>query len=121
MMTSLVHSQTLSNDKCVIPCSTLKNALKIKVQHDYCFNQLTITRDSILLMNSISLQKDSIISNKNKEIILLEKNIIEEKKIATVHEQKAIFYKEEADKQTRLKMLSFGGGILSVVLSILFL
>ena len=35
MMTSLVHSQTPSNDNCIVPCSTLKNALKLKVEYDY--------------------------------------------------------------------------------------
>jgi hypothetical protein len=121
MMTSLVHSQTPSNDNCVVPCSALKNALKVKVQYDYCYNQLSVTRDSILLLDSISLQKDTIIFNKNKEIILLEDNIVQVKKIATEHEQRANFYKGEADKQKRLKNISIGGGILGVLLSILFL
>ena len=59
--------------------------------------------------------------NKNKEIILLEDNIVQVKKIATEHEQRANFYKGEADKQKRLKNISIGGGILGVLLSILFL
>jgi hypothetical protein len=66
-------------------------------------------------LDSISLQKDTIIFNKNKEIILLEDNIVQVKKIATEHEQRANFYKEEADKQKRLKNISIGGGILGVV------
>jgi superfamily II DNA/RNA helicase len=110
-----VHSQTPSNDNCVVPCSALKNALKVKVQYDYCYNQLSVTRDSILLLDSISHQKDTIIFNKNKEII------VQVNKIATEHEQRANFYKGEADKQKRLKNISIGGGILGVLLSILFL
>ncbi len=84
MMTSLVHSQTPSNDNCIVPCSTLKNALKVKVQYDYCYNQLSVTRDSILLLDSISLQKDTIILNKNKEIILLEDNVVQINKIRNI-------------------------------------
>jgi len=116
-----VYSQTASNNDCIVPCSALKNALKLKVEYDYCYNQLKIVRDSISLLDSINCQQDTIILNKNKEIILLEDNIVQVNKIATEHEQRANFYKGEADKQKRLKNISIGGGILGVLLSILFL
>jgi hypothetical protein len=121
MMISSVHSQTPSNDNCIVPCSALKNALKLKVEYDYCYNQLRITRDSISLLDSINSQKDTIILNKNKEIILLEDNVKQVKKIATEHEERGNFYKSEVDKQKRIKNISIGGGILGVILSILFL
>ena len=121
MMTSLVHSQTPSNDNCIVPCSTLKNALKLKVEYDYCYNQLKISRDSISWLEIINLQKDTIILNKNKEISLLNDNIIQKDKIVTEHSNRAEFYKKEVAKQRRLKLLSIGSGILGVVASILFL
>ena len=121
MMISSVHSQTPSNDNCIVPCSALKNALKLKVEYGYCYNQLRITRDSISLLDSINSQKDTIILNKNKEIILLEDNVKQVKKIATEHEERGNFYKSEVDKQKRIKNISIGGGILGVILSILFL
>ena len=121
MMISSVYSQTPSNDNCIVPCSALKNALKLKVEYDYCYNQLRITRDSISLLDSINSQKDTIILNKNKEIILLEDNVKQVKKIATEHEERGNFYKSEVDKQKRIKNISIGGGILGVILSILFL
>jgi hypothetical protein len=58
---------------------------------------------------------------KNKEIILLENNVTQIKKIAAEHEERGNFYKSEVDKQKRLKNIAIGGGILSVILSILFL
>jgi hypothetical protein len=121
MMTSLVHSQTPSNDNCIVPCSALKNALKLKVEYEYCVNQLKIARDSIYLLENINLQKDSIILNKNKEISLLNDNIVQKDKIVTEHSNRAEFYKKEVAKQRRLKLLSIGSGILGVVASILFL
>jgi hypothetical protein len=121
MMTSLVHSQTPSNDNCIVPCSTLKNALKLKVEYDYCYNQLKISRDSISWLEIINLQKDTIILNKNKEISLLNDNIIQKDKIVTEHSNRADFYKKEVGRQKRLKLLSIGSGILGIVASILFL
>jgi hypothetical protein len=121
MMMSSVYSQTASNNDCIVPCSALKNALKLKVQYDYCYNQLSVTRDSILLLDSINHQKDTIILNKNKEISLLNDNIIQKDKIVTEHSNRADFYKKEVVRQKRLKLLSIGSGILGVVASILFL
>ena len=121
MMMSSVYSQTASNNDCIVPCSALKNALKLKVEYDYCYNQLKIVRDSISLLDSIKCQQDTIILNKNKEIILLENNVTQIKKIAAEHEERGNFYKSEVDKQKRLKNIAIGGGILSVILSILFL
>jgi hypothetical protein len=121
MMTSSVYSQTPSNDNCIVPCSALKNALKLKVEYDYCYNQLKISRDSISLLEIINLQKDTIILNKNKEIFLLNDNIIQKDKIVTEHSNRADFYKKEVVRQKRLKLLSIGSGILGVVASILFL
>ena len=121
MMTSSVYSQTPSNDNCIVPCSALKNALKLKVEYDYCYNQLKISRDSISLLEIINLQKDTIILNKNKEIFLLNDNIIQKDKIVTEYSNRADFYKKEVVRQKRLKLLSIGSGILGVVASILFL
>jgi len=121
MMTSSVYSQTPSNDNCIVPCSALKNALKLKVEYDYCYNQLKISRDSISLLEIINLQKDTIILNKNKEISLLNDNIIQKDKIVTEHSNRADFYKKEVVRQKRLKLLSIGSGILGIVASILFL
>ena len=100
-MTSFLHSQTVSNDNCIVPCNTLKNALKLKIEFEKCNTQL------------------SIMFNKDKEIILLTDNVLQTKKIATEHANKANFYKNEADRQKRLKLLSIGSGILGVVASIL--
>ena len=121
MMTSLAHSQTPSSDNCIVPCSALKNALKLKVEYEYCVNQLKIARDSIYFLENFNLQKDSIILNKNKEISLLNDNIVQKDKIVTEHSNRAEFYKKEVAKQRRLKLLSIGSGILGVVASILFL
>ena len=46
--------------------------LKLKVKYDYCYNQLKIARDSISLLDSVNCQQDTIILNKNQEIILTE-------------------------------------------------
>ena len=121
MMMSSVYSQTASNNDCIVPCSALKNALKLKVEYEYCVNQLKIARDSIYFLENINLQKDSIILNKNKEISLLNDNIVQKDKIVTEHSNRAEFYKKEVAKQRRLKLLSIGSGILGVVASILFL
>jgi hypothetical protein len=118
-MTSFLHSQTVSNDNCIVPCNTLKNALKLKIEFEKCNTQLSIVRDSVLVLNQINLQKDTIVVNKDKEISLLNDNVLQTKKIATEHADRADFYKKEVDKQKRLKLLSIGSGILGIVASIL--
>jgi hypothetical protein len=73
----------------------------------------------VLVLNQINLQKDTIVVNKDKEISLLNDNVLQTKKIATEHADRADFYKKEVDKQKRLKLLSIGSGILGIVASIL--
>ena len=67
-MTSFLHSQTVSNDNCIVPCNTLKNALKLKIEFEKCNTQLSIVRDSILVLNQINLQKDTIMFNKETDL-----------------------------------------------------
>lgn len=120
-MTSLVHSQTVSNNDCIVPCVTLKNALKVKVELEYCSNQLSLVRDSIHIMDKMLLQKDTLIMNKDKEIIFLNDNVKQTNQLAMEQAGRAEYYYDESQKQKRLKYLSIGGGILMVIASILFL
>jgi hypothetical protein len=80
------NSQTLLNDSvCCVPCYTLKNALILKQDYDLLKSELNISRDSINIYTKINFQKDSIIFDQrniikgNGDIIMIKNSILNEK------------------------------------------
>jgi ribosome biogenesis GTPase A len=74
MMPLLVSSQTLSTEDLVtVPAKTLKNALIVKNERDYLKNQITVVRDSVNILVTITNNQDSIIKNQDTSISLYKK------------------------------------------------
>jgi len=80
------NSQTLLDDStCCVPCYTLKNALILKQDYDLLKTELNLSRDSINIYTNISLQKDSIVLDQrniikeNGDIITVKNSILSEK------------------------------------------
>ncbi len=80
-MPLLVSSQTLSTEDLVtVPAKTLKNALIVKNERDYLKNQITVVRDSVNILVTITNNQDSIIKNQDTSISLYKKIDIDRQK-----------------------------------------
>ena len=111
-------SQTLSKDSCIVPVSTLRNALVVLHQRNNCYQEIKIVRDSVLITNQQLLLKDSIISNKNQTINLYIDS--EKKYVETVKLKESIAeeYKKAYIRQRNLKWGGFAVGALGVIFAI---
>jgi len=123
MGTLLMNSQTLSNDStCCVPCITLKKALLLKNDYTYLKNQIKITRDSVFILNNITLNQDTIIKTQGRQITLFKQNEISYKKLIVNKDEEIILFKKEIKKQKKAKIVSYivGGSclILSFILVI---
>ena len=123
MGTLLMNSQTLLNDStCCVPCITLKKALLLKNDYTYLKNQIEITRDSVSILNSITLNQDTIIKTQGRQITLFKQNEISYKKLIVNKDEEIILFKKEIKKQKKAKIVSYivGGSclILSFILVI---
>ena len=97
-MPLLVSSQTLSTEDLVtVPAKTLKNALIVKNERDYLKNQITVVRDSVNILVTITNNQDSIIKNQDTSISLCKK--------IDIDRQKQLEYKDNiiTDYQKRIK------------------
>lgn len=117
-----VYSQTsskTSNDSCIVPVSTLKNALIVLRQRDNLKKQLEISRDSISILSDMCSVKDSIINNQKTVIDLYVKN--ELNYVETIKTKDVIVeeYKKKYIKQKNLKIAGFGVGALGIIIAIL--
>ena len=99
-MPLLASSQTLSTEDLVtVPSKTLKNALIVKNERDYLKNQITVVRDSVNILVTITNNQDSSIKNQDTSISLY-------KKIDT-DRQKQLEYKDNiiTNYQNQIKKL----------------
>ena len=111
-------SQTSSKDSCIVPVSTLRNALVVLHQRNNCYQEIKIVRDSVLITNQQLLLKDSIISNKNQTINLYIDS--EKKYVETVKLKESIAeeYKKAYIRQRNLKWGGFAAGALGIIFAI---
>ena len=80
-MPLLVSSQTLlTEDLVTVPTKTLKNALIVKNERDFLKNQITVVRDSVNILVTITNNQDSIIKNQDTSISLYKKIDIDRQK-----------------------------------------
>lgn len=121
-MMSPIYSQksspTLSKDSCIVPVSTLRNALVVLHQRNACYEQIAIVRDSVSIMGQQLLVKDSIISNNNKTINLYIDNEKKYNEIIKLKESIAEEYKKAYIRQRNLKIGGFAVGALGVIFAI---
>ena len=121
MMTSFLSSQNLSSNKdCIVPCSTLRQALIVKSSYDLCSNQLKVVRDSVFLMSQIIGHMDTLIINKDTTIKHLETNVKVWHEIANENGARAEYYHDQASKQKKQKIFAIIIGRVTTLLSIMF-
>ena len=108
----LASSQTLSTKEeyCSVPCHTLKNALIVKNERDFLKNQITVVRDSVNILVTITNNQDSIIKTQDASISLY-------KKIDT-DRQKQLEYKDNiiTNTQNQIKKLKLKFIVSSIAL-----
>ena len=112
-------SQTSSKDSCIVPVSTLRNALVVLHQRNNCYQEIKIVRDSVLITNQQLLLKDSIIGNNNQTINLYIDS--EKKYVETVKLKESIAkeYKKAYIRQRNLKWGGFAVGALGIIFTII--
>ena len=112
-------SQTSSKDSCIVPVSTLRNALVVLHQRNNCYQEIKIVRDSVSIMSQQVLLKDSIIGNKNQTINLYIDS--EKKYVETVKLKESIAeeYKKAYIRQRNLKWGGFAVGALGIIFAII--
>lgn len=118
MMTLSGLSQTPSTDRCIVPCSTLRNALIEHEQFILINNKNKVLRDSIFLIEKEILQKDTIILNKNGEIKKLENDVQTNENKYNEEKKRADHYKTEWEKQRLYKWVGYALTVVTVFLSI---
>jgi hypothetical protein len=118
-MISQSYSQTNSND-CIVPCATLKNAVKTKYELERAEMRISILRDSVKKMDKIIFEQDTIISNKNGEISNLKEKVKYTDSISVQNKVRGDFYKSEYDGQVRSKWIAIIIGSVTTVCSLIF-
>ena len=110
-------SQTLLNDStCCVPCKSLKKALIVKTERDYLKNQLSVTRDSLRIQDTIITSLDTLVKVKDKQISFYEQNQLNYKKIISYKDIEIQLYIEKYNNAVKMRKLGFGVGILGVII-----
>ncbi len=110
-------SQTLLNDStCCVPCKSLKKALIVKTERDYFKNQLSVTRDSLRIQDTIITSLDTLVKVKDKQISFYEQNQLNYKKIISYKDIEIQLYIEKYNNAVKMRKLGFGVGILGIII-----
>ena len=114
------NSQTLSSTstECVVPCKALKNALLLKEEYDLKKTQLWIATDSIRYLREIVVNKDELISNKDKEIFLMKSNEEAYKGIVKEKDSQISEYKRKYKSAKVQQYAGYGFGVVAVVVGL---
>jgi len=116
---SLSYSQNNTND-CIVPCSTLKNAVKTKYELERSESKVSILRDSVKSMGKIIFEQDTIIQNKNGQIFNLNEKVRFTDSVSTQNKIRGDFYKSEYNSEVRNKWIAIILGSFTTVCSLIF-
>jgi hypothetical protein len=115
-----LSSQTLLNDStCCVPCIALKKALVVKTERNYLKDQLEVTRDSIVILDKIVFNQDSIIKIKDAQIALYVKNEGDYKQLIENKDKEVTLYKNEYKTALKRRNLGYISGILGIISGLL--
>lgn len=120
------YSQTNSNNKpkdtmVLVPISSLKKALIVLEEKNYCNNQLEIARDTIKTQSQLITNLDTIIKNQSLVVVLLKDNVKKYEKVIENKDTEIKVYQDLYKKEKKTKKLVIGGGSVLLLLSIIFL
>ena len=115
-----LSSQTLLNDStCCVPCIALKKALVVKTERNYLKDQLGVTRDSIIILDKIVFNQDSIIKIKDAQIALYVKKEGDYKQLIENKDKEVTLYKNEYKTALKRRNLGYISGILGIISGLL--
>lgn len=119
-MSLVSSSQTLSSTstECVVPCKALKNALLLKEEYDLKKTQLWIATDSIRYLREIVVNKDKLISNKDREIFLMKSNEEAYKGIVKEKDNQISEYKRKYKSAKVQQYVGYGFGVVAAVVGL---
>ena len=119
-MSLVSSSQTLSSTstECVVPCKALKNALLLKEEYDLKKTQLWIATDSIRYLREIVVNKDELISNKDREIFLMKSNEEAYKGIVKEKDNQISEYKRKYKSAKVQQYVGYGFGVVAAVVGL---
>ena len=113
-------SQTLLNDStCCVPCKSLKKALLVKTERDYLKNQIGVTRDSVVILDSIVKTQDTMLSARKQQNLLYKKNEEDYKKIIENKDKEVTLYKNEYKTALKRRNLGYISGLLGIISGLL--
>jgi hypothetical protein len=119
---SQIYSQTnlqTSDEKVIVPVSTLKNALIVLEQRNYCYSNLEIVRDSVTNLSEIIKNKDTVIFNQTSIIGYKDSIITNYDKIVKNKDSEIKIYKNLYRKEKMFKWGGFSGVIVLLGLLII--
>ena len=116
---SQLYSQTPSNN-CVVPCVTLKNAIKVKYELDFAYNRIGLLKDSIQNLQTTINKQDTIIQNKTAEIKNLNTDLVASQGQTKEEKKRGDVYQNEVDRQKRNKWIAIVAGSVTTLLSLIF-
>jgi len=111
------YSQTSSqkfSDSAAVPVITLRNALIVLEQRNYCYDNLKIIRDSVDTLSQIIVNKDVLIMNDETTISLKDSTIKKYENIIVNKDREIEIYRTLYNKERYEKW----GGILGVIILI---
>ena len=115
-----LSSQVLLNDStCCVPCIALKKALVVKTERNYLKDQLGVVRDSVVILDKIVFNQDSIIKIKDAQIALYIKNESDYKQLIENKDKEATLYKKEYKTALKQRNLGYISGFLGIISGLL--
>lgn len=118
MMMSSGLSQTPSSDNCIVPCSTLRNALIMNQELIMAQDKNRDLIETISWYNQEISQRDTLIMEKNKIIKTLESDTLVLRSQYNEEKKRADHYFNEWEKQRLYKWVGYGIAAITVFLSI---
>lgn len=103
----------------LIPVKTLKNALIVLEQRNYCREQLSVVRDSITIQDSIILNQDESITNLVNQTQYYKANQKDYEQVIENKDKEIGIFKEKYKKEKRYKWFGISGGIIISILTLL--
>lgn len=115
-----LSSQVLLNDStCCVPCIALKKALVVKTERNYLKDQLGVVRDSVVILDKIVFNQDSIIKIKDAQIALYIKNESDYKQLIENKDKEVTLYKKEYKTALKQRNLGYISGFLGIISGLL--
>ena len=115
-----LSSQVLLNDStCCVPCIALKKALVVKTERNYLKDQLGVVRDSVVILDKIIFNQDSIIKIKDAQIALYIKNESDYKQLIENKDKEVTLYKKEYKTALKRRNLGYISGFLGIISGLL--